>query len=265
VASASPFDALARDYDRSFTESAIGQRLRAAAWRRMDAAFRPGDRVLELNCGTGVDAVHLARRGVHVLATDQSAEMVGLSRAKVGAFALGGLVDVARLEIENLAQLRDRGPFDGAVSNFGGFNCVDDLAPAALGLAGLLRPGASVVLCVMGPVVPWEWGWFLAHGQPGKALRRLRRAGARWRGLSIQYPSPAKLRGAFAPWFRQTRMGALGALVPPSYAESWAGRHPRLLAALDRCERRLETCWPLPWLADHYLVELERTDAAIDA
>jgi hypothetical protein len=30
------------------------------------------------------------------------------------------------------------------------------------------------------------------------------------------------------------------------------------MAALDRLERRFETLWPLPMLADHYLVELER-------
>ena len=58
-AHAAPFDGLAADYDRSFTASAIGQRMRAAVWRRMDAAFGPGDHVLELNCGTGEDAVYL--------------------------------------------------------------------------------------------------------------------------------------------------------------------------------------------------------------
>jgi len=57
---------------------------------------------------------------------------------------------------------------------------------------------------------------------------------------------------------RVRRVAALGALLPPSYAESWAGRHPRLIARLDLWERRLETVPPLPWLADHYLMELER-------
>ena len=82
---AAAFDSFAADYDRSFTTSAIGQRLRAAVWRRLDAAFRPGDRVLELNCGTGEDAVYLGRRGVHVLTTDISTEMLTVTRAKVTA------------------------------------------------------------------------------------------------------------------------------------------------------------------------------------
>jgi hypothetical protein len=148
--------------------------------------------------------------------------------------------------------------FDGALSDFGGLNCVADLAAAGRSLAARLRPGAVAVLCVMGPLVPWEWGWFLGHGQPGKAFRRLTPGGVEWRGLRVRYPPIRSLRRALAPGFRVRRVAALGALLPPSYAESWAGRHPRLIARLDRWERRLETFPPLPWLGDHYLMEAER-------
>jgi hypothetical protein len=107
--------------------------------------------------------------------------------------------------------------------------------------------------------VPWEWAWFLGHGQPGKAFRRLTRGGVGWRGLRIRYPSIRALRKAFSPAFRMRRVAALGVFLPPSYAEGWASRHPGLLDRLDRWERRMETLPPLPWLADHYLIELERT------
>jgi len=257
MSQAAAFDSFAADYDRSFTASAIGQRMRAAVWRRLDAAFRPGERVLELNCGTGEDAVHLARRGVRVLATDVSPAMLAMARAKVDRAGLARIVDIDRLAIEDLAHYR-AGPFDGVLSNFGGLNCVDDLPGVARGLAAMLRPGAKALLCVMGPVAVWEWGWYLAHGQPRKALRRMRRDGTAWRGLTIRYPTIGEMRRAFAPHFAQRRVAAIGALVPPSYAEAWAARYPRLLAALDRWERRAETLAPLPWVADHYLIELER-------
>lgn len=256
---AAPFDGLAADYDHSFTASAIGQRMRAAVRRRLDAAFAPGERVLELNCGTGEDAVHLGSRGVRVLATDSSAEMLSVAQTKVDLARLGALVEVVRMPIEDLARNRPAGPFDGVLSNFGGLNCVDDMPDVARGLAAITRPGARVLLCLMGPVVPWEWGWYLAHGERRRAMRRLRREGAMWRGLRIRYPSIGRTRCAFAPHFVQRRVSALGALVPPSYAEPWAARHPRLLATLDRLERGAETIWPLPWLADHFLIELERS------
>ena len=254
---AAPFDGLAADYDRSFTASAVGERLRAAVWRRVDATFQPGERILELNCGTGEDAVHLGRRGVHVLATDSSVRMLETTRAKVERAGQAGMVEVAALAIEDLPAA-ELGTIDGVLSNFGGLNCVHDLPGVAQGLAAMLRPGARALLCIMGPVVPWEWAWYLVHGQPRKALRRLRRGGAHWRGLTIRYPSIGVVRRAFAPHFRQRRVSAIGALLPPTYTDDWAARHPQLLAALDRWERSVETIPPLPWMADHYLIELER-------
>jgi SAM-dependent methyltransferase len=251
------FDRLAAEYDAGFTRTDLGSRLRRAVWNRLDVLFSPGDRILELACGTGEDAVHLGGRGVRVLATDASAEMVRVAGEKMERAGLSGTVEVRRLAVEELAGL-DEPLFDGALSDFGGLNCVADFSAVGRSLTARLRPGAVAVLCVMGPLVPWEWGWFLGHGQPGKAFRRFTPGGVEWRGLRVRYPSIRSLRRALAPGFRVRRVAALGAFLPPSYAESWAGRHPRLIARLDRWERRLETFPPLPWLADHYLMELER-------
>ncbi len=247
------FDKLAAEYDHGFTRTVLGERLRHAVWRRLDALFAPGDRVLELACGTGEDALHLGQRGIRVLATDASPEMVHVAREKVERAGLTG-VEVRQLAVEELHRL-DAPPFDGALSDFGGLNCVADLPAAGQALAARLRPGAIAVLCVMGPVVPWEWVWFLGRG---KAFRRLTRGGVEWRGLRIRYPSIGTLRQALSPSFQMRRVAALGALLPPPYAEGWAARHPRLINRLDRWERRFETVSPLPWLADHYLMELER-------
>ena len=255
---AAPFDSLAGDYDRSFTASSIGSRMRGAVWRRMDEVFRPGERVLELNCGTGEDAVHMAARGIRVLATDSSSQMLAMTRAKVERAGLAELVEVERMPIEDLAALRPAEGFDGVLSNFGGLNCVEDLSAVSRSLAALMRPAGRAVICMMGPAVPWEWGWYLVHGEPRKAMRRLARGGARWRGTTIRYPSVGQVRRAFAPNFIQRRVSAVGAFVPPTFAEPWAARHPRSLAALDSLERCVEAAWPLPWLADHFLIELER-------
>ena len=256
----SPFDALAADYDRTFSRSLLGGLYRRAVWARVDGAVAPGARVLDLGCGTGEDALHLARLGARVLAIDASPAMVAEAERKVAA-ARGAereRVELRLLGAEEVGTLASESPFDLVLSDFGVLNCVGDLAAAAGGLARCTRPGARVFLAVMGPLVPWEWGWYLLRGDPGRAFRRLRAGGARWRGLRVGYPTIAALARAFRPSFTTVRASALGALLPPSYAEAWAGRHPRLIALLDRWERRLEAVPPLPWLADHYLLELVR-------
>jgi SAM-dependent methyltransferase len=257
-AGAGGFEALARDYDRAFGAAGIGARLRARAQARLGAVFTPGQRVLELNCGTGEDAVWLARRGVRVLATDGSPAMLAEAQGKIEAADVGDRIDTLLLPIESIRALDGRGRFDGAISNFGGLNCIADLAQVARDLAGLIRPGGMLALGVMGPLAAWEWAWFPAHGQPGRAFRRLTRGGTPWRGMTIRYPSAPRLRGLFQPWFKTRRIIALGALVPGTYAEAWAARHPRALAALDRIDRAVAAL-PLAWLlADHYLIEMVR-------
>ena len=259
-AAAAAFDQLAPRYDADFGAGRIGTLLRYAVWDRIDRAFTAGGRVLDLGCGTGEDAVHLAAAGMRVIALDASRGMVEQARAKAAASGLGDRIEVHELAIERLDALPSGPPFDAVLSNFGALNCVDDLAALARAVARRVRPGARMALCVMGPVVPWEWVWHLGKREPRKAFRRLRPGGTSWRGVRVRYPTPAAVARAFAP-FRVARTSAVGALLPPPYAERWAARHPGLVAALARWERRLERVPPLPWLADHYLIELERRPA----
>ena len=263
----SPFDALAVDYDRKFTHSLIGAKLRQTVWSRLDACFEPGQHIVEFGCGTGADALYLGQRGMKILATDVSKEMVRLSREKVVRAGLTETIDIQRFPMEDLYENRaafDRKMkhgvplFDGVLVNFGGLNCLDDLPGFARGLAQCLRPGAMGVFCLMGPLVPWEWVWFLLMGQPAKAFRRFGRNGSTWRTLSVRYPSIRAVIKAFSPSFRASRVTGLGTFLPPSYVESWIGKHPGFFRSLNRLE---EICFRrrlLPGLADHYLLELER-------
>lgn len=251
---ANPFDALANGYDASFTGGAVGTLMRQAVWRRLDAWIPSNGRVLDLGCGTGEDAVHLARRGCAVLAVDAAPAMVRLAQAKAESKGLSRLVEVRLGTAEDLPE----GNFAGVVSNFGVLNCVEDLGTVATGLSERTRPGAKAALCLMGPLAPWEWFWFLRGGDFRRAFRRLQPGGAHWRGIHVHYPSIGRVRRLFAPWFRLRRLSGIGVLIPPPYAGKWLERRPALLEQLFRWERTLECVRPFPWLADHYLLELER-------
>lgn len=255
---AAVFDGLAAGYDATFTHTVLGRRYRAAVDRSLRWAFAPGQRVLELNCGTGEDAVALAGRGVLVLATDAAPAMVEQARVKALAAGVGERVRTRALAIEELSgRAAELGRFDGLLSNFGGLNCVADLDSAAAGMAAVVRPQGRVVVCLMGPVAPWEWAWFLARGRPSTAGRRLRRD-VSWRGVPLRYPSVGTASRALAPWFVVHARRGIGVVLPPPYAEAHAARHPRVVATLDRLERRLDRAPGAAWVADHYVLELVR-------
>ena len=61
------YDAIAADYDRAVAPSSW---VRERLWERLDALFPAGSRVLDVTAGTGLDALHLVRRGVDVTACD---------------------------------------------------------------------------------------------------------------------------------------------------------------------------------------------------
>jgi SAM-dependent methyltransferase len=257
------FDAFAADYDQQFTDSAVGRLLRRRVWRRLAQIAQPGQRVLELACGTGADAVWLAQRGLTVVATDGSAEMVAQTRAKAAQAGAGNSVAAEQLSFQAIIAGErpggENGPvFDGLLSDFGGLNTISAWRPLAERLAGLIRAGGWLVLVVMGPFCPWEIGWYLAHGRPGMAFRRRGRAEA-WIGpatLPIWYPSAGHLRRAFAPWFSHRGTESLGLLLPPSYLNHLVERRPGLFVRLAAAEALIARR-TLGW-GDHYVLQLER-------
>src|ERR1700722_8092684 len=170
-----PFDAAAIRYDEPFPSSLIGQAQRKAVLNELVNAFHPGDRVLEIGCGTGVDACFLAERGVQVLACDPSSQMIEVATRRIQERGLQKRVTPIVFSAEEITSLHEHELFDGAFSNFGALNCVEDLTRVAGGLARLLKPGASAILCWIGPFCAWETIWYLAQGNRDKAFRRRNR------------------------------------------------------------------------------------------
>ena len=119
---------MADTYDATFTESVIGRAQRNVVWRALQRTFRPGDRVLELNCGTGEDALFLAKRGVSVVACDASARMIEIAERRKSLEAPDASLEFHVLRNEDVDTLTPADPFDGVVSNFSGLNCVEDLS-----------------------------------------------------------------------------------------------------------------------------------------
>jgi SAM-dependent methyltransferase len=242
---------------------------RRAVRRDLLQAFPEGSHVLELGGGTGEDALFLAAQGRKVFLTDGSPEMVFRAETKSRAAGLSHLISCERLSLEELksfATLRQtRGDplFVGCFSNFASLNCVDDLSTVGRGLSMLLPAGARALLVVFGPFCPGEIATLLLKGRFRSAFRRLSRhpAPARVAGhtFTVSYPAPAVYARAFAPWFRLARIQGIGVLVPPSSAEPFISRFPRLLSVLEAGDRILSA--PLALLGDHVLLDFVRTDA----
>jgi ubiquinone/menaquinone biosynthesis C-methylase UbiE len=263
-AAATAFDRVAHCYDDVFTRSVIGRAQRNQVWEQLLAAFSPGERILELNCGTGEDARFLAQKGRSVVACDASSVMIEVAegRGKLEAGSAG--IEYRQLANEDLSALLGQESFDGAFSNFSGLNCVADLQPVARNLAALVKPGGRVLVCVWSRVCVAELAWFLLRGQVSKAFRRLSgKAAARVGGVTIEvsYPTVRTVRRVFSPWFRLESHSAVGLFVPPSYVESWARKHDKLFARLEQLDQIFSRLPIFRVTGDHVLLEFVRCDS----
>jgi len=232
------FDHLAERYDQLWTHTAIGRAQREQVWRAIDPLFGPGDRVIDIGCGTGDDAAHLAGRGVSVHAIDPSPAMIAVAQRR-GTFC----AEIAELEDVS-------GIFDGALSNFGALNCLENLEAVACQMARLVRPGGRAALCFIGRFCAWETLHYALRLDFRRAFRRLHGRAESSLG-TVYYPAIPDIRVAFSPYFACERWTGIGMLVPPSYARI-PDRFIRILAVLDRY------LFVLRAFADHRLLILVR-------
>ena len=263
------FGALASTYDEAFAPWLSVAAQRRAVRRVLLATFPEGSHLLELGGGTGQDALFLAAQGRKVFLTDGSPEMVSLVESKVRSAGLSHVISGERLSLEELEsfatrrQTRGDSLFDGCFSNFSSLNCVENLTAVGRGLSALLPEGARALLVVFGPCCPGEIATLLLKRRFASAFRRLSRhpapACVAGHTFTVSYPAPAVYARAFAPWLRLERIRGIGVLVPPSSAEPFISRFPRLLSVLEKGDRILSA--PLALLGDHVLLDFVRTDS----
>ena len=153
------------------------------------AAIKPGERVIEAACGSGLVTRALAEAvgpAGYVLATDLSQGMVDLTaRHSAGC----GWVEAARRSADDLGE---EGGFDAAVCALG-LMYVPDPGKAAASMARAVKPGGRVVATVWGERRNCGWAeifpivdarvvsevcpLFFASGAPGSLKRDFEQAG----------------------------------------------------------------------------------------
>jgi ubiquinone/menaquinone biosynthesis C-methylase UbiE len=257
------FDSLAAKYDDLFTRSMIGRAQRGAVWEILTDTFEPGSHILELNCGTGEDALFLAQHDVSVVACDASERMIETARRRMQSEDPDAPIEFKLLATEHLSKLNHGDLFDGAFSNFSGLNCVADLNQTARDLAALVTMGAPVLICLSTRFCLSEIVWFALHGQFRKAFRRFSGFATVKVGdftVKVNYPTLRAVERSFSSFFRMRSCTGIGIAVPPSYLEPIIRKRPGLLNLFRRIDRIISQ---LPWfrtVGDHMLIHFERVE-----
>ena len=256
------FDSVAADYDGPRGDNALIQEMRAEMWRWLDGAFAKPSNLLDIGCGTGLDAVRMAHQGHRVTATDWSPEMARRTSDRRQRAGLSDRVTVLALGAHELHRITSDGAFDGAYSNLGPLNCVLDLEPVSRECARLLKPGGALVFTVIGRVCPWEVVYFACRRRWARIAVRYRHGAVpvtmNQRTIWTRYYTPREFFRTFAAEFLLQHYRGLCVFAPPPYLSWLRERYPRCYARLWNVDRRVAD-WPvLRSLGDHFLIVMRK-------
>jgi SAM-dependent methyltransferase len=258
------FDSMAARYDDLFTHSEIGRTQREAIGEVLINTFRPGDHILELNCGTGEEALFLGLYSdVAVLACDASERTIRAAQLRKQADAPDVSVQFELLSTEHLSKLSPGALFDGALLNLSGLNSVTDLNRTARDLASLVAIGAPVLICLSTRFCLSETLWFLVHGKFRRAFRRsagIATVKVGDEAAKVNYPTLGEVKKLFSPSFVMRSRTGLGVVAPPSYLERHFRKYPRVLWMLRLIDRRISRIHSLQTIGDHMLLCFERVE-----
>ncbi|MFY7988470.1 MAG: class I SAM-dependent methyltransferase [Flavobacterium sp.] len=253
------FDSAAQNYDNHFTNSEIGKLQRNKVYYQIKKYLINCKNILEINCGTGEDAIWMASQNLKVTATDISEKMIEVAQSKSN---LENLI-IFQADINAISiQFKDK-KFDSIFSNFGGLNCLtaDELTFFFKNSTYILSEKGKLILVIMPKNTLWEKIYFLLKGKFETAFRRTKKvAFANVDGTSVPtyYYNPKDIVNLTNVNFDCLEVKPIGFFIPPSYLEPFFKNKKGFLQFLNILETKIKNWSFLSKYADHYLIILQK-------
>jgi len=249
-------------FDAIYADNTIVAYKRTRVRQHVLKYIKPGADILELNSGTGDDAIFFARQGFKVHATDIAEGMQNKLQQKVKDSGLDLLITNELCSFTQLQNLNNSGPYDQIFSNFAGLNCTGNLNQVLDQFANLLKPDGIVTLVVLPPFCLWEF-MLVFRGKFRTALRRLfssngRKAHLEGTYFTCWYYPPSYIINHLKSSFKPLSVEGLCTIVPPSYIEGFAGKYPATYRFLRKWEESLKHTWPFKHIGDYYIISLQK-------
>lgn len=251
-------------FDALYSNNTIIQYKRKRVRDHVLQYINPGSSVLELNSGTGEDAIWFAEQGHTVHATDIATGMQQQLQQKAAAQQLENKITTELISFTALDKLQQPKQYDYIFSNFAGLNCTGELQKVLKSFDALLKPGGMVTMVILPKFCLWEL-LLLFKGQFKTAFRRWfssKGVTAHLEGeyFTCWYYNPGFIVNTLKSAFIVKKIEGLCTIVPPSYIENFAEKHPHAYAFLTAKEDRLKAAWPWKYIGDYYIISLKKKE-----
>lgn len=257
------FNKIAGDFDRQDRANEILQWMRGIVYEIYLENIKPGSSVLELNSGTGLDAVYLAGKGMRVFATDISDEMLSHLQMNAAKEIAEGKIEFQQADFSGIGQI-DRSRFDAVISNFGGLNCINDFKQLSADLSAKLKTGGKFIAVVMNRICPWEILYYLLKLSPKKAFRRFKKEGIDGaiddQFVKTFYFSPTRFADDFKEHFTIEKIYAHGLYTPSPYMLGIYKRIKPIVKIWMKIDELVKGIFPFNRFGDHFIIILKKSE-----
>ena len=249
-------------FDDLYSTNIIIQYKRQRVRDHLKQFLKPNSKILELNAGTGEDAVWFAQHDHIVHATYISKGMQEKLIDKVRQNKLEIKVTNELCSFAELQGLKNKGPYDLIFSNFAGLNCTGDLDKVLQSFSPLLKPNGIVTLVILPKFCLWESLLFV-KGDFKTAFRRFFsskgvKAHIEGEYFTCWYYNPSYVIRNMKNMYEVLSVEGLCTLVPPSYLENFPTKRPSLFNWLKGKENKWKSKWPWKSIGDYYIISLRK-------
>ena len=256
------FSLQSKIFDELYNTNTIIQYKRERVRTHVQQYIANNSTVLELNSGTGEDAIWFALQGHRVHATDIAAGMQEILKQKVTDWGLHEKISTELISYTTLKDLKERKQYDIIFSNFAGLNCTGELDKVLQSFSALVKPGGIITLVILPKFCLWEF-LLLFKGKFKTAFRRFfsqNGVAAKIEGeyFKCWYYNPGYVIEQLKNDFDLLALEGLCTLVPPSYLEGFAERYPKLFSYLQKKENRWKSKWPWKNIGDYYIISFRK-------
>lgn len=243
-------------FDELYQSNPMVEYMRKRVYNHVLKYHKPG-KMLELNAGTGTDAIFFNSKGFEVYATDNAPGMIDTLKNKLSQDTK---IYPFLCNYENIEQMQEYAPFDSIYSNFGGLNCTPNLIEVLKKCLNLLHKNGKMTIVIMPKHYPWEWLELLTL-KPKIAFRRYKKQNNTQLEnihFTTHYYQPRSIIQPLQDQIKVLSWEGLCSICPPSYKQKLIKYMPFLWKTLALIENKISSWRGIRSYADYVILTFEK-------
>jgi 2-polyprenyl-3-methyl-5-hydroxy-6-metoxy-1,4-benzoquinol methylase len=254
------FGRIASEYHYSFRDNISASLARTRIHEILNKYIsKKNGKVLDIGCGTGIDAQFLASLGVDVYAVDSSEGMLyeAANQLLNTKEEIRNKIELRRMTIspDNIANLISNVKANQLVLSFGVINFIQDIDSLFFSIGSSLEDGGICIVTSLTKSSLWDRILKIGYKRAGKQPKNVFIGGV---SVKVWFWDCRDILIASKRFFDPIDIIGIGYIYPPPYLDKYIRQHPKVQEMLWKVDRKYESTRFAFKFADHIAIVLKR-------